>query len=211
MVIGASTYANNAALPAPTPNPWGEFYFDFQTNFLYLGGDLAFLFSHPGSLTATAEFLDNVATNPAGGYASFSATTFGATTGVSAAFCINRIHYGYGTGCGGATGTPNLVQNQDVTGGGSILFTIVSSPASTLSVFALGFGAGVTPLPGGCNLLVLPPVALNFGLTDLNGRASLGLQIPAGITGSFNVQGGVFDATGPAGFTVTNGVSPTAF
>lgn len=103
----------NVSPPSGTPNAWSEFYFDFQLPFLYLGGDLAILFTHPGSNDPTSIWFEQVASNPgvhgiamAGG--GFQATT---ATSLSYVFVVARIHYGYGSpsgcpGTGGMSGRP---------------------------------------------------------------------------------------------------------
>lgn len=213
MTLDANTYTNTSP-PAPTPNAWGEFFFDFQNPFLYLGGDLGFLFSHPGSTDATtAQYPETVVSD---------ATTYGvgrtqsvyppgtATAGTT--FYVMRLHYGFGIGCPGSSGTPPvLVQNGDTTGGlgGNILLQIGNAPANTATLFALGVASITAPLGNGCTLLIAPAANV-LAIADGKGRSRLTIAVPPGITGSLFVQGGVLDAAAPGGFTMTNSVQPTA-
>lgn len=198
---------------AATPNPWSEFYFNFQTPYLYLGGDLAMLFSHPGSTdAATAQYPETVASN---------ATTYGVArvqsiypAGVASTattFYVMRIHYGYGAGCPGSAGTPVLVQNGNTTGGtgGNISLQVANAPATSIAVFALGFTPLSVPIGNGCTLLTSPDV-LMLQITDSKGRATQNIPVPPGAVASFFAQAGILDVTAPGGLTVSNGVSPSA-
>jgi hypothetical protein len=200
------------ATPA-VPNPWSEFYFDFKVPYTYTGGDLAMLFSHSGSSDAAAPpFPEVVVPSAATHGVSFSQSVYPVGTAmVSANFYVMRIHYGYGTGCGGATGTPVLVQNANTTNGagGNIRLTIANAPPSSLCIYALGFTQLSAPLGGGCTLLTSPDVLLAT-LADTKGRAVQNIAVPPAVTGFFFAQGGVLDATAPNGISVTNGVSPVA-
>ncbi|MCC5785064.1 MAG: dockerin type I repeat-containing protein [Phycisphaerales bacterium] len=83
---------------APAPNPWGhEVTFD---PYIYQGGDLVILYSHPGSDITTNVFLDVVVSNDAWGRAA-SASSFLATSGtsISANFTINRLSFESGPTC----------------------------------------------------------------------------------------------------------------
>lgn len=207
MLLPAGTYTSGA-----TPNAWGEFYFDLQTPFQYLGGDLGILFAHPGSSLTTNTFLETTASSAGTHGVAMSATTFQAVTGtLNASFYVTRIHYGYGLGCPGTGGrTPVLVQNRNVTGGGAIRLAVGNAPANAGALFVLGFGHSAVPLPNGCTLLTQPG-ATNFALLDGNGRGAQIVNIPPTITGSFNAQVLVLDAGGPLGFTASNAVEPRAF
>src|SRR5690606_34273828 len=188
MVITPGTYTTNTGLPAPQPNPWGEFFWDFQTPFTYTGGDLAIYFAHPGSDQANQVFFDTVASAPAAGYAAYSASAYQAATGASASFFITRIHYGYGAGCPGTGGlTPNLVQTNNTTGGGTVKFSIANAPANAPAAYAIGVGRTSVTLPNGCTLLTNPAVLLPVAL-DNHGRFLLSLNVPAGVIGTLNVQ-----------------------
>jgi len=213
MTLEANSFTNTNP-PAPLPNAWSEFYFDFQTPYLYLGGDVALLFSHPGSTsTLTALYPEVVASSAAthGVARVQSVYPTGVATTVST-FYVMRIHYGYGFGCPGTSGTaPVLVQNGNTEGGlgGTIRLQIGNAPAATLAVLVCGLGAAGTPLPNGCSLLV-NPVSTLFLITDSLGRAAYSMSIPPAIQAAFNAQGGVLDSGAPGGYTVTNGVSPMA-
>jgi len=199
---------------AGTPNPWAEFYFDFQQPYLYLGGDLALLFSHPGSNSAAAaEFPDVVVPDAATHGVSRSQSVQNGNNTVVANFYVMRIHYGYGAGCAASSGNvPVLVQNADLTGGtgGDLLFTTVNAAPGSLALLAGGFSQLGAPIGGGCTLLVSPDVVLFAGITDAKGRVTLSLSVPAAAAGSFFAQGAVLDSALPLGFCVTNAVSPSA-
>jgi hypothetical protein len=212
MTLDAGTFVNLNP-PAPTPNPWSEFYFDFQSPYLWLGGDLALLFSHPGSTsTATAQYPEVVVS---------SAATYGAaivqsiyppgTAAASTTFYVMRIHYGYGAGCpGSANQTPVLVQNADVTGGlgGTIRLQIGNTLPNIAVALVFGLGVAAAPLPNGCTLLTSPAATLIL-FTDGKGRAAYQMTIPPAIQAAFNVQGATLDPGAAGGFALTNGVSPT--
>ncbi|HEX5050335.1 MAG TPA: hypothetical protein VFZ65_01055 [Planctomycetota bacterium] len=196
------------------PNPWAEFYFDFQVPYLYLGGDLALLFSHPGSNDPTApQFPDVVAPNPATHGVSFSQAVQGGTAMVSASFYVMRLHYGYGAGCPSTAGkVPVLVQNADLTGGagGNILLQIANAAPGSLAVCAFGFTQLNVPIGGGCNLLVSPDVLVFAGITNSHGRVVVSVPVAPGAVGNFFAQGAVLDAGLPLGFCVSNGAAPSA-
>jgi hypothetical protein len=210
MVLDAGSFQN----PPGTQNPWSEFYFDFQIPYPYAGGDLAILLSHPGSTdTATPPFPETVASNAATHGVGRSQSVYPAGTASAATtFYVMRVHYGYGAGCPGTSGTaPVLVQNGNTTGGagGTIRLTLANAPAGAIGVFAIGFAPILVPIGFGCNLLVtldiLEPVLINA-----NGRAVLNIPIAPGVLGNLFAQAGVLDPGAPGGLTVTNGVSPSA-
>lgn len=212
MTLDANVFTNLAV--TGTPNPWAEFYFDFQTPYLYLGGDLAMLFSHGGSTSAAiAQYPETVASNASVHGVARSQNFYPAgTSSTSTTFYVLRVHYGYGAGCPGASGTaPVMVQNGDTTGGlgGTIRLQVGNAPAAVPVVFALGFTQLSAPIGNGCNLLVSPDVLL-LQISDANGRARQTVPVPPGVTASFFAQGGVLDAAAPGGLTVSNGVSPSA-
>ena len=86
--IGPNTFGTS-----PLPNPFGSFVI-FDTPYVYPGGDLVMLFTHPGSDSVNAAFLDAVPTTSSDyGTAcrAISATTFGAATGAAASATIVQI------------------------------------------------------------------------------------------------------------------------
>ena len=211
MTLDAGTF-QNLGVPA-TPNPWSEFYFDFQNPYLYLGGDLAMLFSHPGSSDPLAPpFAEVVNANAAAHGVSFSQAVYPAGTALATnTFYVMRIHYGYGTGCAGsATTAPVLVQNGNTNGGlgGNIRLTLANAAPNSIGVFALGFSQLNVPLGGGCTALVSPDL-LFLAITNSKGRATLDIPIPPAVLGSFFAQGAMLDNS-PLGLALTNGVSPAA-
>ncbi len=214
MLVPQGIYQNVVA--APTANPWGEFYWDFQVPFLYTGGDLGVLMTHPGSNDPTSIFFEQVPSNTAvHGQAITQSSTFQATTAstMNYAFCVIRVHYGYGSpaGCPGTGGmTPMLVQNGNVTGGGQILLSTANAPANALGLYVFGYGRLTLPLPNGCNLLT-SPLGTSLALLDGNGRHLQAINVPPTVTGTFNAQILVLDAGNPGGFTASNAVEPAAF
>ena len=106
-------FANLAT--AGVPNPLAESDFNFQTPYLYLGGDLALLFSHPGSNDpALAQCPETVASSAATHGIGRAQSVYPAGTVTTASsFYVMRVHYGYGAGCPGSAGTPVLVQDAD--------------------------------------------------------------------------------------------------
>lgn len=211
MVVQAGAFTNGNPT-APTPNAWGTFFWDFQTPFVYTGGDLGIQLTHPGSNDPTSIFFEQVVSNSAVHgqaitYAAFQAAT---ASSVNYAFCVVRIHYGYGPagGCPGTGGlSPNLVQSENTTGGGTIHLQIANAPANAPAVYIFGLGRATIPLQNGCDLL-MSPVATAFVPLDLNGRHDMLLNVPPGVVAMFNAQALVLDAGNAAGFTLSNGVEP---
>ena len=210
MTMPANVYANNSALPAPQANPFGNFFFDFQKPFTYTGGDLAVLFTHPGSNITGALFFDGQASSATTGVA-FSAAVFQAPSGgATASFIIPRVHFGYGAGCAGTGGeTPVLNVSNNTSGGagGSIAFGINNGLASSGAVYIFGAGRVSLPLPGGCTLLTNPIVTVPVAL-DANGQHILPVTVPGGVIGTVDAQAFVLDPNAPGGLvTATNGTS----
>ena len=211
MTLDAKVFSNQN-LPAPTPNPWAEFFFSFQNQFLYLGGDLAMLFSHPGSTDPNVALYPETVASSAATYGVGRTQPIypvGAATTVTT-FYVMRVHYGFGVGCPGTTSVPNLVQNGDTTGGagGAILLQSGNTAPAAPVIFVLGFTTTNVPLPGGCTLLVTPD-ATSFALADTKGRANLTINVPPAITGSFFGQAVILDPAAGS-LATTNGVSPSA-
>jgi hypothetical protein len=214
MVLPAGVFTNTNP-PTPLPNAWAEFYFDFQVPYQYLGGDLALLFSHPGSTDPNTALYPEVVVSSAATYGvGFSQTIYPAGTGGALSnFYVMRVHYGYGTGCPGTGGrVPNLVQSGNTTGGlgGPIYMTVGNCPANTAGVFAFGFGNSPIPLPNGCTLWLVPAATL-LVVTNNNGIGQFTLTVPPAVTGGFNAQAVVLDAGGPGGYTASNAIQPRAF
>ena len=86
--IGPNTFGTG-----PLPNPFGSFVI-FDTPYVYQGGDLVMLFTHPGSDSVNTAFLDAVPTTSTD-YGTtcraISATTFNATSGAAASATIVQI------------------------------------------------------------------------------------------------------------------------
>lgn len=214
MVLPANTYTNTNP-PAPGVNAWGEFYFDFQVPYQYLGGDLGLLFSHPGSNDpATAMYPETVASSLTTYGGAFTQSTYPVgSSGAATTYYVHRIHYGIGTGCPGTGGlTPNLVQNQNTTGGlgGPIRLTVSNAPATTVGLIVFGLQVVPIPLPNNCTLMTAP-ITNTVLLTNATGSSSFTLNVPAGVLGSMTAQVIVIDGGASGGFTVTNAVRPAAF
>lgn len=207
MTITPGLFTHNSALPAPLPNSFGEFYWDFHKAYLYTGGDLALLFSHPGSNSSTFVYLDCVNSSAATGVG-YTASSFQAASGSSTTFCIPRLHIGYGAGCPGTGGrAPVLVKSNDITGGGSAYIAVGGGLSGSAAVYLVGLGRMSIPLPGGCTLLLTPAplMPLAAGL-DIHGRHSLKAALPAGVAGSIFLQAFVADPVSALGLSATNGV-----
>jgi hypothetical protein len=211
MTLDAGSFIDNEI--AGVPNPFSEFYFDFKNPQPYLGGDLAFLFSHPGSLDPTAaQFPETVASSAAVHGVGRTQSVYPAgVASVAGSFFVMRVHYGYGAGCPGSSGTPPvMVHNGDTTGGlgGTWRFTLANTPANSLVVFGFGFSQLSVPF-GPCTLLISPDILL-AGLSNANGRAVQTVTVPPGFVGGFFTQGVVLDPAAPGGLVFSNGVSPAA-
>lgn len=210
--IPANTFTNNAALPAPLPNAWGEFYWDLQHPYVYTGGDLAVLFTHTGSnLSGSFVYVDYQAV--LGSMVGYTASSYQATTGTRVLSpSILRVHYGYGAGCAGTGGAvPNLVQNADTENGlgGSILLSVGNAAPGTVCLLAFGFGRTQLPLGAGCTVLTLPVASL-LTITDSHGQARASLTVPPAVVGRIDAQAFVLDAGAALGFATSNGVEPQA-
>lgn len=213
MVVQANAFTNSNPT-APTPNAWGTFFWDFQVPFVYHGGDLGIQMTHPGSTSSTSIFFEQVASNVGVHGQAITNSSFQAVTASTStyAFTVTRIHYGYGspTGCPGTNGmTPMLVQDADTNGGGTLGFAIANAPANSVGVFVFGLGRATIPTPNGCDLL-MAPISTSLALLDLNGRGTMSIAVPPGVTAQFQVQAAVLDAGNAGGYTLSNGVEPTA-
>lgn len=213
MVLDANSFTNTNP-PGTTPNAWSEFYFDFQHPYLYLGGDLAMLFTHPGSTDPNlALYPETVPSNASAHGVGRSQSVYPAGTATAATtFYVMRVHYGYGFGCPGTGGqTPVLVQSGNTEGGlgGTIDLQIGNAPAGALAGLVFGLVPAGAPLPNGCTMLVTPMSTVLL-FTDTKGRARLPFSVPPAVQAAFFVQGAVLDAGALGGYTVTNGVSPVA-
>lgn len=215
MTLPAASFTNTNPA-APQPNAWSDFYFDFQSPYVYTGGDLGIVFSHPGSTDSTSPQFPETVGSDANTYGTarvqFVHPASAATASSATTFYVMRIHYGYGSGCPGTGGrTPVLVASGDTTGGlgGTIVLQVGNGVPLSGAVFAFGFGTANQLLPNGCSLL-LQPLVSSFSALDGDGRALRFFPVPPGILGTIDVQVGVLDPGAPGGFTVTNGVAPSA-
>ena len=208
MVIEAGTYVR-LGLPAPQPNPWGDFFWDFQKGFVYVGGDLGMLFTHPGNLTPAPPLVDMLTTNPAAGVCFYSTTQQAASGTKANFFNITRIHWGYGHGCPGTGGmVPNLVQTNDVAGGGAVTFGIANAPPGGVAFHVIGATPASVALPNGCTLLATPTIVFPVVL-NANGRHALTASFPPGLSLTAHAQVFVIDPGAPGGFSASNGVTLT--
>ncbi len=214
MRLPANSFTN-VTPPGTTPNAWSEFYFDFQVPYVYTGGDLALLFSHPGSNDPNLALYPETVPSNAGahGVGRVQSIYPPGVAGAASTFYVMRLHYGYGSGCPGTAGlVPNLVQNQNTQGGlgGPIRLSIANAPANAVGVFVFGYGQIQIPLPNGCNLWTTP-VATNLALLDPFGGAFTVINVPPAMLGGFEAQAVVLDPNGPQGYTASNAVAPRAF
>jgi hypothetical protein len=210
MVMDAGSFTFSGTLPAPQPEPWGTFYFDFQRPFVYTGGDIGIYITHTGSDQANAPFLDTV--NPlVGSYTAMSALSYNAVTSTGLnqanAVYIMRLHFGYGASCPGTGGRlAQLVETGNVAGGGPVSWAIGNGPANAMAVLNIGLAPTNLPILG-CTVLTLPITSISANLNAL-GRSARTLTAPAGQTFSLNVQGVVLDPGSVNGFFVlTNGTT----
>jgi hypothetical protein len=209
MTIPTGVWLHSNGLPVPQPNPWGDYFFDFQRPFPYSGGDVALLFSHPGSDSSTFTYLETVASDNLN-WRALTATGFRVPTGGASPFCTLRLHYGYGLGCAGGNGlAPMLVLSNDVRGGGNATFAVHNGVPGGAGLYAVGLGSGITPLPNGCTLLISPLVAVLPLTLDGAGKASVTVALPPGASAQVFVQAFLADGGAPGGFAGSNGVTLT--
>lgn len=210
LTLGVDTYVN-PWVPGQ-PNPWGAFFFDFETPYIYQGGDLALVFSHPGSNSAqTARFLETVPSSPTTHGVARAGPGFLASAVGGTGFYVMRVHYGYGIGCATSSGdVPVLIQDHDVAAatGGEIGLQIVNVAPGAVVAYAFGSSPANVSI-GGCGLLLTPDLAVVVDLADGFGRSSYQVPVAAGVAGAFFVQAAVLDPILPLGFATSNAVSPT--
>jgi hypothetical protein len=94
---GALSISANSFTTSTSLNPFGSLVV-FDTPYVYQGGDLVMLFSHPGSDSASYAYLD-AATSASPGYGTafraISANSFNAASGTSASVTIAQIVFTY--------------------------------------------------------------------------------------------------------------------
>jgi len=203
--------------PASGPAAFDTFYFGFQVHYVYKGGDLVIFITHDGNDTSSTCFFDGLSSTTTQPGRTMYATTYQATTASMTAttFVITRIHYGFGpAGCTGTNGALNLILSNSLVAPtpppGTVNIAVtngVPKAVGALIVSATGSPAPF-PLPGGCNLLILPPflVYIPFSL-NANGRFDLNLTFPAVTLGTFAAQAYATDAGAKAGYVVTNAIN----
>ena len=115
----------------------------------------------------------------------------------------NRQH-----GLGGASGEP-LLRGRGNAQGGATLDCTIEAPATSLGAFVLGLQRHDLPALGG-TLVPSPDVLLAF-VTDVQGLAAFALPLPVPTPLGTDVwsQAWLLDASGPQGFTATNGLQVT--
>ncbi len=112
-----------------------------------------------------------------------------------------------GPGLGGALGVPVLGGTGDLTplGAGGTL-TLTNAAASAPDIWFIGLTEAAVPLEGGI-LYPFPWLLLAVLVTDPSGEISLPLAVPASAAGlDVILQMWIQDATGPNGYTATNGL-----
>jgi hypothetical protein len=207
MTIETGSFVFTPNIGVPQVHPWSTFYWDLQRPFVYTGGELAILYTHPGSTSTSSIWLDAVA--PGTTTRAYATASYQGTSGSSTNFVVVRIHYGYGRSCPGAQNQlPVLVQTNDVTGGGPVTWAVGNGAANAPVVFAFGLTRTSIPLFNGCTLLTAPLVTVGATTSSL-GRSSFTLTVPAGIRGVVHVQSFLLDAGAPGGLSGTNGTSVT--
>ena len=119
----------------------------------------------------------------------------------------------YGTSLGNAAGVaPHLDGSGDLTAGSPCAVDLTQAASLSQAGLFLGLGAE-TPAPfKGGTLYVVPFLQLVILSTDTAGEISLPFAWPAGVPSGtiINLQWAVVDATGPAGFTLSNGLRAIA-
>ncbi len=99
-------------------NPFGSLIV-FDTPYLYEGGDLVMLFSHPGSDSSNTAYLDAASSSTAGygtAFRALSANSFNAASGVSASAIIAQIVFAYEGTVLNVELAPDLVQDSKPSG-----------------------------------------------------------------------------------------------
>jgi hypothetical protein len=215
LTVPKGTYA----VTTSKPNPFDTFYLAFQKPYVYKGGDLVTFITHDGNDTASTCFFDGITATGSPPGLTMYATTFRATTAsvTSTTFVITRIHYGFGpAGCTGKNGSLNLILSNNLAAPtpppGTINIAVtngVPNEAGAMIVAVTGAPAPL-PLPGGCNLLILPPfLAVIPFIVDANGRYDVNLALPAVTLGTVAIQAYATDGSASAGYVVTNGINLT--
>jgi hypothetical protein len=131
----------------------------------------------------------------------------------------------YGAGCASSSGLVPSLGTNEIPSIGNVAFLVeisMTNPGSPTYLF-LALGAGLTPLGGGCDLLLDFPSLLNlinigfspFGPALANGIGVATFPAPLpfdpGLSGArLWLQGAVLDTT-PLGFAVTNGLEIRIF
>jgi len=215
MTVPAGTYA----VTTTKPNPFDTVYFAFQKPYVYKGGDLVIFITHDGNDTSSTCFFDGITSTGSPPGRTMYATTFRATTATttSTTFVITRIHYGYGpAGCTGKNGSLNLILSNNLVTPtpppGTINIAVTNGLPNEAGAMIVSFTGAPAPfpLPGGCNLLILPPfLAMIPFIVDAKGRYDVNLALPAVTLGTVAIQAYATDASAGAGFVVTNGINLT--
>lgn len=208
MVIESGAFVMSPGISSPQVHPWSTFHWDFQRAYVYTGGDLAILYTNPGSQSTASVWLDAVTTSPTTPYRAFATTGYQAASGTTTTFTVIRLHYGYGTGCPAAPRTPMLVQTNDVTGGGAVTFAAGNAASGAAIAYAFGPVQATVPLWNGCTLLLAPATTVAATTSPL-GRHRLALTVPANILGIAYVQAFGLDGTAPGGLAASNATTLT--
>ncbi len=97
---GALSLSANTFTASADPNAFASLVV-FDTPYVYQGGDLVMLFSHPGSDSTNTAFLDDLSVSTPGygtDFRAFSANSFNATVGSQAAVTIAQIVFTFSPG-----------------------------------------------------------------------------------------------------------------
>jgi hypothetical protein len=112
-----------------------------------------------------------------------------------------------GLGMYGAQGLPVLAASGDLTAGSPVALEVLGGLPTAPLFFVVGVSELVVPLEGGY-LVPSPDLVIGLAL-DADGGLALGGAWPAGVPSEVTVsfQGWIVDASGPFGFTATNGTT----
>jgi hypothetical protein len=112
-----------------------------------------------------------------------------------------------GLGLAGVGGVPNLHGSGTLTGGSSVSLTVTGAAASAPVAFVLGLIAINAPFKGG-TMVPSPDLLLTGFSLDTTGALTVGGTWPTGVPSGASIyhQAWITDASGPAGFSSSNGV-----
>jgi hypothetical protein len=115
-----------------------------------------------------------------------------------------------GLGLAGAGGTPSLAGTGTLIGGQPVTLALTGAKVASTAALVIGLHQANAPFKGG-TLVPMPDLLITGLPTGPSGALALSTTWPAGLPSGFTLhfQQWVVDATGPHGFTATNGLSAT--